>query len=236
MPNERKDYLVYRLLRSRNYKALYIGKGLRDRPYQHEILIKNNKHYNRYLTNAINRDIKDDFGPPIIEIIKDSMTENEAFELEIKLILEIGRRDLKTGTLANLTAGGKDVPIKFKSELTHKKSGKSRIGLKQSKETIEKRMAKVRGQKRTPEQCARIGAAKLGNSFTKGRSHKESTKLKIKEKRALQVMSSEHISKLRAARRKSYENQIERLNNTLEQFPSILKDAIIINSDKVQLQ
>lgn len=65
-----------------------------------------------------------------IEVLFDDISLEFAYEKEIEFIKLYGRLDLCTGTLCNLTNGG---------------VGSN--GLKQSKETVEKRMIQIRGRK-----------------------------------------------------------------------------------------
>lgn len=100
-----------------------------------------------------------------ILVLKDGLTEQQALAHEVYLISVLGRKDLGTGILRNLTDGGEGV-----SGMKHSAETKERIrqittGVKQSEETVAKRVAKNRGQKRTPEQRARI-ATSLEETFT----------------------------------------------------------------------
>ena len=73
-------------------------------------------------------------------------TEAEAFDEEKRLIALYGRKDLGMGPLCNLTDGGE--------------------GAKQSPESIEKRAAKHRGMKRSPEARERMRKAQLDKAAT----------------------------------------------------------------------
>ena len=81
----------------------YIGKGSGRRWMDH-LLSKNLKldsFFYRKLRKMVESGVY-----PWIKKIKENLTEDEAFELEISLILKYGRRDLDTGCLCNLTDGG----------------------------------------------------------------------------------------------------------------------------------
>jgi len=83
-----------------NYKPIYIGKGQGDRVLKH---IKSNRKTKLiYLNKKL---IKDGI-VPCYKILKEFENEEEAHELESYLIKEVGREDLKTGPLFNLTDGG----------------------------------------------------------------------------------------------------------------------------------
>jgi hypothetical protein len=79
-----------------------------------------------------------------IQMVKVNLTEEEAFNLECKLIMEYGRRDLGTGILQNRTAGGEGVSGRIATP-----------------ESIQKRISKNTGKKRTPEQKERMRQAQL---------------------------------------------------------------------------
>lgn len=82
------------------YEPFYVGKGNGKRKYE-TIRDKRNP-----IKGAILNKIKNEGLKPIRVIIKTEMPEQESFDLEIKLIDLIGRKDLKKGVLSNLTNGG----------------------------------------------------------------------------------------------------------------------------------
>jgi hypothetical protein len=71
-----------------------VGKGCGSRAY---VKFNRGKHYLNYVKK---------YGNPIIEIVKDNISNEEAIELEKKLINEIGRSELQKGNLVNSTDGG----------------------------------------------------------------------------------------------------------------------------------
>tara|TARA_R110002050_G_scaffold66762_3_gene144664 strand:+ start:25 stop:597 length:573 start_codon:yes stop_codon:yes gene_type:complete len=97
-----------------------------------------------------------------ILILKDNLTEEEAFRHEIYLISVLGRKDLGTGILRNLTDGGEGCTGMRHSEETRERIRQITTGVKQSEETIKKRVEKIRGQRRTSEQRERQSLAKVG--------------------------------------------------------------------------
>lgn len=82
-------FYVYQYLRE-DGTPYYIGKGSGNRAY---------KKWSK-------KDIKPPADKSRVVIVKDNLTEEEAFELEKKLISEHGRKDLGTGILRNKTNGG----------------------------------------------------------------------------------------------------------------------------------
>jgi hypothetical protein len=107
-----KEYYVYELWDPIKNEPFYVGKGrYRKRYYRCLTHIKEavgavrHKGKNNHKYNRINK-IFDQGGEPLIKIVFETNNESEAFKKEIELIKLYGRRDLKTGSLTNLTAGG----------------------------------------------------------------------------------------------------------------------------------
>jgi len=119
------NYYVYQYLRE-DGTPYYIGKGKGNRAYI------NNRTTPKPVDN--NR----------IQLIKENLSEEDAFRLEIELIAYHGRKDLGTGILRNLTDGGEGVSGRIATI-----------------ETVEKRVAKNTGKKRTPEQKERMRLSQL---------------------------------------------------------------------------
>jgi len=87
------------------YEPFYVGKGKGKRWQTHlkeeNIIVEKNKHKNNIIKQilSINKN-------PILIKLYENISEKEAFDYEIYLISLIGRSDLNTGPLTNLTAGG----------------------------------------------------------------------------------------------------------------------------------
>jgi len=103
------NFYVYSLHINDKEIPFYIGKGKKDRKDMHvyeslrkKDVIGNNRTIkeNKILKAISNGDII------ISKIVKDNLFESVAFELEEFLILSIGRIDLKTGPLTNMSNGG----------------------------------------------------------------------------------------------------------------------------------
>jgi hypothetical protein len=87
---------------TKNRQAVYVGKGLGRRAWQHwEKQVRHNPAFGNFLAVLRREGLE-----PIIEIVKEGLDEADAFFEEMRLIALFGRRDLKTGTLFNLTDGG----------------------------------------------------------------------------------------------------------------------------------
>jgi hypothetical protein len=128
-------YYVYSYLRE-DYSPYYIGKGCKDRAYAYS-----------------NHRIKAPKDRARIYIIKNNLTENEAYEVEKLYILMFGRKDLGTGILRNLSDGGEG-PTGYKTTPEQRrKISLSRMGEKHplygvspSEETREKQRQSLKGK------------------------------------------------------------------------------------------
>jgi len=130
-----------------SHEPFYVGKGSGKR-----YLFSTHK-YNTYLMNKINK-INIESTGTVIHFVSKSLSEQDAFDLEIKLISLIGRKDKKSGPLLNHTDGGDGMSGYKISQETQKKKEASfkktinaegyidpRIGRKFSKEHIAKVIA-----------------------------------------------------------------------------------------------
>lgn len=104
----RNDNYVYLHIKKLTGEPFYIGKG-----YYNRAFVKGKKR-NKWWNNIVNK-----YGLEII-FLATNLTEQEAIDLEIKFIKEIGRRDLGLGPLINLTDGGEGtrgyIPSKEKNK------------------------------------------------------------------------------------------------------------------------
>lgn len=132
-------FYVYRLLS--NGITFYIGKGKRTKTYD-----RINYHLNYWVHNKnrkLTNKIKKLNGVFDIEIIFESKDEQECLDLEKKIILEIGRKNL-----CNLTDGGEGVS-----------------GFNHSEETKQKISIWKKGKPLSEETCKKITQNKIGNHY-----------------------------------------------------------------------
>lgn len=103
-------YFVYTYRDTRpdkNNAVVYVGKGSPG----------TDRHLYHWKRHCVNKGLNNLFNAlrrlnlaPIIEIVFTTEIESDAYAKEIELIKLFGRRDLKTGTLFNLTSGGDGAP------------------------------------------------------------------------------------------------------------------------------
>lgn len=156
-------YYVYAYIRE-DGTPYYIGKGKDRRAYQ--------PHKRRNGSDLLPKDESK------IVILRDNLSELEAYDLEKSLILEYGRKDIGTGILHNMTEGGE---------------GNRRFGFKHSEHTKDK----IRQSK----QGVKIGPNKI-QSPLKGMPRSEETKRKIKESNQGRVFGC-NIKKSESAKKRS---------------------------------
>ena len=88
-----------------DFEPFYIGKGSKKQWLSHLVVAYSKTSYKSYRINIIRKLQRLGLEPEIVKY-KENLSEKEAFDLEKKLIKEIGRIDLKNGPLTNLTDGG----------------------------------------------------------------------------------------------------------------------------------
>jgi hypothetical protein len=84
-----------------NHEPFYIGKGCDNRIISTRIIDRCSGFKKSKLIN-----LKKSGFDPLVKILVDNLTNEESKQVEIDLILRIGRRDLGIGPLTNLTNGG----------------------------------------------------------------------------------------------------------------------------------
>ena len=146
------DYYTYAYLRE-DKTPYYIGKGKGDRAYKKS---------------------KNDIKPPKdkirILLLKQNLTEAEAFKHEIYMIDVFGRKDLGTGILHNRTDGGDGASGAIRSEETKRKLSEAKKG-----------NTNCLGRILSKETKRKQSEASKGHTRWLGRTHSEETKRKMSE-------------------------------------------------------
>ncbi len=107
---------VYRHRRLDTYEVFYVGIGTPKRPYE------------MWDRSILWKRVKNKAKGVIVEILAENLTLEDAYDLEKLLITEYGRKDLKTGSLCNLTDGGDGSYNTIKTIETRKKLSKALKG------------------------------------------------------------------------------------------------------------
>jgi hypothetical protein len=147
------NFYIYAHRKATNGDIFYIGKGSGNRAWW---LHGRNQRWNR---------TKEKHGI-IIQILHDNLTEDAAFELEKRLIAEIGRKQL-----CNHTDGGEGMSGWVASEETRAKFSALRKGRKHTDEARRKMSASRKGVPKSPEHVANQAAALRGRP--KSEAHKK---------------------------------------------------------------
>ena len=144
--NENREFYVYLHIRLDNMTPFYVGKGKKDRAYD---LDRSDFH----------NSVRDEYDCKVV-IIKDKLTESQAFRLEKRMIeyyvhtLGYGipikgydNYDHDLPYLTNFTWGGEGISGRHHSEEEKKKMSESHKGIRLSEKTKQKISEKVSGEK-----------------------------------------------------------------------------------------
>ena len=176
-------------------KPFYVGKGCGNRMYSHLAEAKSTSMCNHKL-NTI-RKILDDGYEPVIKVVLDNLTEEDAFELEEFLISEIGRRDLGDGPLVNLTDGGEGF-----SGFVRDISGENNPNYGNTGEK-----SALWGRTHSEESKRKMSDAQKGRVFTE--EHKQAMR-KPKSEEGRKAIAEAQRAKLDAGWRPSEESNLKR--------------------------
>jgi NUMOD3 motif. len=157
-----KVYCVYTHSRQSDGKIFYVGKGKKNRPY----FFKGRSSLWSRITAKHGC---------VVSIYASGLSENDAFDLEKKLISEIGRNNL-----CNHTDGGDG--CSNPSPETRRKMSLAKIGHVKSPEAIQKHAEKLRGKKMPPEAIEKTRLAHLGSKRSDESRRKMSEAAKNKPK------------------------------------------------------
>ena len=162
-----------------DYEPFYIGKGCRNQINSH-LYEKLDTTHNKFKVKVINKIKKETNNTPHVYKYKQNLSEKDSFSLERLMIRIIGRRNIVTGPLTNLTDGGEGPSNP--SQETRRKMSKSKKGKKHTEETKRKMSASRIGDK-----CYWFGKKGEGTPWygkvgpNKGKIFSEETKRKISE-------------------------------------------------------
>jgi hypothetical protein len=144
----------------------YIGKGSNDRIYG----------WHRHIPVPKDKDR--------ILFLKQNLTEEESFKHEKYMIYVLGRKDLGTGILINLTEGGGGNSGWIPSEETKKKMSEKRKGKVCSEETKKKMSETLKGRTLSEDHKRKISESHKGKSLSE-QTRKKLSESKMGEKNHL---------------------------------------------------
>jgi len=165
---------------SRSNERIYIGKGKGKRFKQH--LSRKDKHpFTQRLQKMASENVE-----PIIEFLCRDVDEEFSLFVEQEAISLYGRKDLKKGSLLNLTDGGEGTSGRVQSEESKKKRSVARLGRTMSEESRKKlsnsrkgkftgRIPANKGVPCTEETRKKISEAKVGRRYGLGNTGKKSS-------------------------------------------------------------
>lgn len=178
-----------------NYQPFYIGKGCNTRCYDHFKEVRKLKNKRFFLYKKITKILKDGFEVKV-KILKDNLTEEQAFRHEIELIDLIGRFDKRLGPLVNCTDGGDG--LSNPSFETRQKISQKNKGKKLSVETRAKIGVASKNRVLSKEAREKISKKKKGKSLDYDTKKKISNTLKEKyqhDKKFLEKMKKVNLEK-----------------------------------------
>ncbi len=173
-------FYVYAYIDPRDGTPFYIGKGHGDRDRQHTqpSRIKARTFFYYKLRKMLAEGVQ-----PVTRRLLEDLTEDEAFYFEAFFVSSLGRRDLNTGCLCNLTAGGDGCSGTVVSAETRRK------------------ISKVwKGKKRKPfssEHLRKMSVSRLG---VKRKPHTDETRRKMSDAHKGKTLTVEHRRKLAQAK------------------------------------
>ena len=188
-----------------DYEPFYVGKGSNGRMYEHLTFKGQKVNTNKFFINKIKKIIYLCNLNPIIVKYMENLFENVSFELEIKMINIIGRQDLKTGPLCNLTNGGEgptgriwSMEQRIARSKSYMGTGNNNYGKSMSEEQKIKISNALQGHNVSQE------ARKKMSIWQKGRTLPEETKKKMSDARTGSKRTKEQKIRMSLAQRKRF--------------------------------
>jgi hypothetical protein len=148
-----------------SHEPIYVGMGNKTRPYEH-LRGTHNKVFAKALRSIADAELK-----PLIEIKKTDLLPDDAYQLEVRLIRRIGRRNLNEGPLTNLTDctgdGPKRVGVDTRKKLSD--SATSQMSAMTFAEREFRRLAIADGLKKAYASGLRTDPIEVGERISKSK-------------------------------------------------------------------
>jgi hypothetical protein len=232
-----ENYYLYYHKNPTIKELFYIGIGTNKRAW--DFTSGRNSHYKNYIKK---------YGEPIVDIIKENITKEEACSLEIKLISEYGRKGIDSkGILLNKSIGGEITALGNKfTEEQKLKIKNSHLGKKQSEETKIKRSNSSKGKPKPDgfmdeELKEKISKANKGKKHTKIHTNKGiprtlETKQKISKANSKPKPNGfgdklKQVVNYKLIGEKNSKSviQLDVQNNVIQEFKSVKEALIFLN-------
>ena len=135
--------------------------------------------------NRVYKKSKNDIRPPKdksrVILLKQGLTEDEAFIHERYMIFIFGRKDLGNGILLNRTDGGDGASGNIQTQETKQKRSIALKGKSRPDDVKEKIRNKNLGKTHSQETCQKISDTHKGNKYWVGKKHSEESKKKMRD-------------------------------------------------------
>jgi hypothetical protein len=105
---EPAGHYVYAYIDPRTHEPFYVGKGHRNRLTRH----LTRRYLRKRFYNKLNKMLSEGV-LPVVLVIKDNLTEKQAFQSEMDLIQLVGTRKDYMGPLCNIRTDGAGAPASY---------------------------------------------------------------------------------------------------------------------------
>lgn len=219
-----------------DYEPFYVGKGKNNRYYDH---IKRRASYKTPVAKKV-RSLMENGTKPEILIYQDKLNSINAYELETKMINMIGRRDLGTGPLLNLTDGGDGVSNV--SQLTREKlrnkivseATKQKIRAKRAKQIFSEESIKKRNKTMETSMIGNSNGAKQFVIFSIKTGNYEIVK-NLKKYSVDNKLNYSHMLDVSKERRKHHKGLVVQIyDDDLQKIIGKMKNVTIVRNFPVR--
>jgi hypothetical protein len=191
-----KKFIVYEIWCPITDACIYVGKGntersrMKDHIRQADRLREGKSVKNTILAGTIRR-IIDSGSYPVFKVVYETPVEQDAFDEEIRRIASYGRRNINTGTLANLTEGGEGTTGWKITDKQRERFSKASAGRTHSYETRCRMSENAKNRRHSDETKKKISEVQKGKKLSydtrkkisasnTGKKMSESAKIKIR--------------------------------------------------------